>query len=358
MLAGLTPAAWDELAGPHFYSTSAWLRFCAAEYGGSGDAVVRDGAAVPYVELTGPPALPLYRWTEQLAARGLPAPPPAGLMVGPREGYQTHFLGAPEGVPALIEELRARAAGRPCVAMYLPTSELELARRAGVTAPAVVMDADAWTAVDGWPGYLSSKKRYRIRTGRRAFEDAGYKIRHLPLADCVDLLAVPASKTLAKYGIDSEPEVERVALNSHAVHMGAAARVALCCRDGGDPVGFCLYYVGTDAIFLRWAGFDYDRLSGAAEYGNVVLAAQLDLAAELGLRWVHAGLKSYEAKALYGAKLRPVWLLDLSPDSVLNAAADQVRQHNASFYRRLSEDPRTASALDPETWRSIHEDTG
>ncbi|MGI5270362.1 GNAT family N-acetyltransferase [Nonomuraea sp. CA-218870] len=358
MLGGLTPEAWDGLAGPHFYSTSAWLRFCAAEYGGRSDAVVRDGAAVPYTELTGPPMLPLYRWTEQLSARGLPAPPPEGLLVGPREGYQTHFLGAPEGVPALVEELRGRAAGRPCVAMYLPPSELESVRRAGVTAPAVVMDADAWIAVDDWPGYLSKRKRYRVRAGRRAFEEAGYTIKHVPLAECVDLLAVPASRTLAKYGVDSEPEEERGALRGHVRNMGEAARVAICCRDGGDPVGFCLYYVGTDTIFLRWAGFDYDRLADADEYGNVVLVSQLDLAAELGLRWVHAGLKSSAAKALYGATLRPVWLADLSADSVLEGAADQVRRHNADVCRELREDPRTAGALDPETWRSIDEQTG
>ncbi|MFG1944095.1 GNAT family N-acetyltransferase [Nonomuraea sp. NPDC048826] len=358
MLGGLTPEAWDDLAGPRFYSTSAWLRFCAAEYGGKSDAVVRDGAAVPYTELTEPPMLPLYRWTEQLEARGLPAPPPAGLLVGPREGYQTHFLGAPEGVPALVAELRERADGRPCVAMYLPPSELEPLRDAGVTAPPVVMDADAWIAVDDWPGYLSKRKRYRVRAGRRAFEEAGYVISHVPLAECVDLLGVPAAKTLAKYGIDSRPEEELAALRGHADSMGEAARVAVCRRDGGDPVGFCLYYVGTDAIFLRWAGFDYDRLADVDEYGNVVLVSQLDLAAELGLRWVHAGLKSSAAKALYGARLRPVWLVDLTPGSVLDGAADQVRRHNADVYRELRDDPRTAGALDPETWRSIHEDTG
>ncbi|AQZ62383.1 unnamed protein product [[Actinomadura] parvosata subsp. kistnae] len=358
MFGGLTPAAWDALAGPRFYSTSAWLRFCAAEYGGCGDAVVRDGAAVPYVELDGPPARGPYRWGELLAARGLPAPPPGGLLVGPREGYQTHFLGEPGGVPGVIAELRERAAGRPCVALYVPTSEVELARRAGVRAPAVVLEADAWIAVDGWPGYLSRKKRYMVRSARRAFAEAGYTVKHLPLAECVGSLAVPAAKTLAKYGIDTDPDTELVALNSHAEHMGEAARVAVCFRDGGEPVGFCLYYVGTDAIFLRWAGFDYDRLSGAHEYANVVLASQLDLAAELGLRWVHAGVQAPAAKALYGARLRPLWLLDLSPDSVLAAAAEQVRRHNAQFCRRLREDPRTGGALDLETWGSIDEETG
>ncbi|WP_084960748.1 hypothetical protein [Thermoactinospora rubra] len=355
MFGGLTEAAWDELAGPRFYSTSAWLRYCAAEYGGPGEAVVGDGAAVPYVEVAGTSGLASYDWSGQLAARGLPAPPPAGLLVGPREGYQTHFLGAPEGVPGLVERLRARARDRPCVAMYLPTSEVELARRAGVTAPPVVLETDAWIAVEGWPDYLPRKRRYAVRAARRVFHEAGYKIRHMALGECVDHLAGAAVATLAKHGVDAEPEEERRALRSHAVHMGEAARVAVLSREDERPLGFCLYYVGTDAVFLRWAGFDYPRLSGAAEYFNLTLFSQLDLAAELGLRWVHAGTKSIEAKALYGARLRPLWLVDLTPDSVLHAAREQVRRHNAEAHRRLLDDPRTAGALDTDTWQAIHD---
>ena len=51
-----------------------------------------------------------------------------------------------------------------------------------------------------------------------------------------------------------------------------------------------------------------------------VYYAPVRMAAELGLRWVHPGIESPDAKALRGAQLRPLWLLDLSEDSVLLTA--------------------------------------
>jgi hypothetical protein len=355
VLGGLTPAAWDQLAGRSFYSTSAWLTFCAAEYGGPSEAVVSDGAAAPFVTLREPPSRSAYSWADALSARGLPAPPPTGLLVGPREGYQTHLLGPTAAAADLVEQLRSEAADLPCVAMYLPTSEVHLLRQAGVTAPPVLLEADAWIHVpEGgsaeWLAALSKKRRRSARDSRRAFREAGYTITHLPLAEAYEQLAVAAAATLTKYGHDAQAEGERLALRSHAVHMVDAAKVAVCSLGGGDPVGFCLYYVWADTIFLRWAGFDYSRLAGAAEYFNVVLFSQIELAAELGLRWVHAGVKSTVAKALYGARLHPLWLVDLTRDSVLASVPGEVRRHNASVHEQLLGDPRTASALDSDTW--------
>src|SRR2546421_7074815 len=80
LLGGLTPEAWDRLAGAEFYSTARWLAFVAMHGGGEpGAAVARvDGepvAVVPFTELAAPPP-PLYRWHDVLTGHGLPSPEP------------------------------------------------------------------------------------------------------------------------------------------------------------------------------------------------------------------------------------------------------------------------------------------
>ena len=94
---GLSPEAWDRLAGDRFYSTSAWLRFCTAETNVPGRAVVtrsggEPGWAVPVRALGGLPEWTSYRWNGHLEEFGLPLLPPTGTLVGPPEGFQTHFL--------------------------------------------------------------------------------------------------------------------------------------------------------------------------------------------------------------------------------------------------------------------------
>lgn len=75
----------------------------------------------------------------------------------------------------------------------------------------------------------------------------------------------------------------------------------------------------------------------------------------LGVRWIHAGLKATTAKALRGVELRPLWLVDLTPDSPLDGAGQLVRAHNLSIFENLASHHRTASAsaLVEEDWRAL-----
>lgn len=367
------PDEWDQLAGGRFYSTSAWLSFSGAEPGAASGAVVccDDGVlegAVPVAELTAQP-MPLYRWNDVLAVHDLPLLPSAGLLVGPRQGYQTHFL-VSKSKPArilvanLIDEVRQlHSAGgklgeRACVAMYMTTHDALTARSVGVSAQPVLLGADAWIEVPlgGWQAWLdsmTSKRARKIRKEVRRFREAGYEISHMSLSQCYGELAIAAARTQAKYGNVGQPTDYLLSLRRHVERMGAVAKVAVCSLGKGDPVGFCIYFVWDDTIFLRWCGFDYERLiDGATEYFNLLYYEQVRLAAKLGLRWIHAGIKSSEAKAHRGAELRPLWLVDLAEDSVLIGASDQVRRHNIREYQRLAEDSRTATALvDHDSWQ-------
>jgi hypothetical protein len=368
-LGGLTPQVWDGLAGPHFYSTARWLTFCATDFGRGSHAAVayqrgRATCAVPYAEVQD--SLPgAYRWDVILARAELAAPPLRGLLVGSREGYQTHLLtgGAQvstEVVQDLVTQLRAAVptgdgTGPACMAMYVSSDDALALGRAGVTATPVMLETDAWIPLGdhGWSSWsdgIPPKRRGNLRREVQAFREAGYRIEHMPLRESIDLLGGLPSATLAKYGHDNDPVEELRALRHHVECMGDAAVTALCWNADDVLVGFCLYYVWLDTIFLRWAGFDYRRLLGAGEYFNICYYAQIERAEQLGVRQLHAGVKSAEAKALRGAVLRPLWLLDLTEDSPLGAQESRIRRHNGEALRRLVTDPRTADAVDETAW--------
>uniref|UniRef100_A0AAU2VKQ2 GNAT family N-acetyltransferase n=1 Tax=Streptomyces sp. NBC_00008 TaxID=2903610 RepID=A0AAU2VKQ2_9ACTN len=369
---GMTAGEWDRLAGEKFYSTSAWLRFCSAEAGTDGRAVTATSArgpvcGVPVRELTGLPEWSRYRWNQRLSEAELPLLPDSGLLVGPPEGFQTHFLTAPgangaaaESMRSLVALLRAEAARPPdgdtskdvrgCTAMYVTTEGAAAAREAGVTAEPVLLDADAWIPVPagGWEPWLDSlpsKRRRNVRHEDRAFRAAGYRIEHLPLSACVEKLGKAAASTLWKYGHQTTPETELISLRRVAEILGDLASVAVCWLEEGDPLGFCIYYQWGDTVYLRWAGFDYERLAGSAEYFNLLYYSQIQRSPETGIRWIHAGATAQAAKALRGAELRPLWMLDLGADSPHERGADQVREHNARMRKELLDDPRTAASL-------------
>jgi predicted N-acyltransferase len=361
------PASWDRLAGGHFYSSSGWLSFTNSEPGAISGAVTGwEGdelvAAVPVAKLTAPP-MPFYRWNDLLSSYGLPLLPANGVLVGPRQGYQTHFLVAESNrgtavMADLVERIRRLPADSDSarVAMYVTTEDALAIREAGVDAPPVFLDADAWFPVhpDGWQAWLDAQPRNRkvkARKEARRFREAGYQITHLPLADCYERLAVAAASTQSKYGHTGDPEHYRQSLRRYSEEMGESARVSICTRESDDPVGFCVYFHWGDTLFLRWCGFDYSRLCGVAEYFNLLYYDQLQRAAQLGVRWIHAGIKSVEAKARRGARLRPLWMVDLTPGSVLTEAVDRIREHNARGYQSLADDSQTSAALvDQEPW--------
>jgi uncharacterized protein len=363
----ISRAEWDELAGRNFYSSANWLDFCATEHKAVVDAVVAAGdgtaaeVAVPLfsgADLAGSP----YDWNAQLASWSLPTLPTGGLLVGPREGYQTHVLRAtprptPGAVTQLLTELRARAAEKACVAMYLNTEDVRLLRAAGVPAPAVVLECDAWLPVpdggfDTWLAALSGKRRYFVRKEVAAFTSAGFRIQHLPLRECSAAIAPLAVRTEARHGYHATPAEDLATFRNHERCLGDAAMIALCTLDD-IPVGFCLYYVWRDTVFLRWAGFDYPRLRNAYEYFNLVFYEQLRWAAEREIRWIHAGIKAIKAKAMRGAIIRPLWLLDLAATSPLVGAERAVHDHNAAFLDELLADSALASGIADRTeWHS------
>jgi hypothetical protein len=84
-------------------------------------------------------------------------------------------------------------------------------------------------------------------------------------------------------------------------------------------------------------GFDYAALPGAYEYFTVAFYEPIRYAYAHGLRRIHLGRESYQAKVRRGARLRPLWgVLRPDPADPLPAGpnAAEVRRGNA---RRLAD---------------------
>ncbi|NUT39209.1 MAG: GNAT family N-acetyltransferase [Thermoactinospora sp.] len=345
-LAGPISLTWDKLAGDRFYSTRPWLAYCSETALAPAAAVVVDlpggGMAGLPVSLAGRNLQPFCDWHTLLQQRGLPLPPRFGLMAGPVLGHQTHLLRTPgvgrkQAAAAVRDSLAGT--GLPTIGMFLVTPDAAALREAGAPVTPVLLDADAWLAVpeggwDEWLAGLSRGRRHAVRQESSRFAEAGYRLREVALGECAEAVAVQMEETEAKYGRTGLLYLET--LLSQARHLGDQARVLLCLPPDGPAVGHVLFYVYGYTLYIRSAGFHYARLRGVAEYFNVVIYQMLRRAAAIGARWVHLGTGSSEAKALRGARLRPLWLVDLSPASVLAGLDEQVVAANAATLARLS----------------------
>ncbi|THC44777.1 peptidogalycan biosysnthesis protein [Streptomyces sp. A1499] len=375
---GLGVEEWDRLAGDHLYATSGWLDFCVDDPGGrtlTGNVHARlpgGTAAVPvtavWEENNG-----FYQWSRLLSQAGLTAAAPQGLLVGPRRGYQTNLLisdglDRTEGASVLLDELadlrrRAvadrlfdydRADQLPCRAMFMNSTDVRALRAAGVRAEPVLCAADAWIRTEGedWHGWmrtLPSKRRGElIRRDQRRFDSAGYHFSELPLSECYEEAARMSQGTQARYGQPADVAVLAESLRVQAEAMGDAARVLMCARKDGPPVGFLLFYRWGDATFLKGAGFHYDQLVDVAEYFNLVYYEPVRDALRHGRRWMHAGIASTDTKAMRGAEVRPLWMLDVFGDATDN---DTIRAYNAAQLRELTESSTAvAKAVVEDEW--------
>jgi len=368
-LGGLTDSRWDELASDRFYSSAFWLRLVALEPGATSGGVHVDlagggRAAVPVAAVADTDELPNphLRWPRLLADRGLASPPPHGLLVGQRRGYLVHLLHTPGTDPlaaaaALLDAVRSlplTPSDGARVALYLTTPDVLALRTAGVRTMPVALAADAWIEIPpgGWDAWLashSSKRQRRVREEIRRFEAAGYRIEHRPLADAYAEVGRLAARTEQRYGIPADPDGYVEGFRRHAELAGERAEVLLCAVGDEPPVGCVLYVRDGDTVYLRAVGFDYERLRGVGEYFNLTYYTPARFP---GVRWLHAGIGTPDGKALRGAELRPLWLLDLSADSPLLGRDAEVLAHNSAFHGRLAaSSPAVARALIEPDWK-------
>lgn len=338
-------AALDALATT-LCTSSSWLRFSETERAGVVSsyllACAQDGTLAA--------VLPMYHMDREtnpnyLLRRVFPAAQTGDgpqVLIGNRHGYDN----------ALMTHPGLRPQDRQAVFAQLVSAALDLVRADGATtawwpyldyasmrvlrpllgdAVPVAMKSECSLRLPGagfsdYLGHLSRGRRSAIRAERTRFAAAGYGVRGRRLSASVDDIARLGVETIRKHGGALDVETARQMTAAQAKTLDDVSLVWTCTQED-RAVGVALLMDHNDTSYLRMAGFDYAKMSGAAEYFELAIYRPIERAYSLGITNLSLGLSSYRAKTLRGALLRTRWALPLLVPAWPVA---QARRHNAA----------------------------
>jgi hypothetical protein len=348
-------AGWDDLANGAgtFYTSAAWLAYSDRGAAARSRYYVGEQDGRPVAALSA-------HWNpddaeEYLAAAALGVAAGPTLTLGGRRAYRSAVLARDDGAAHLPDLVARAVADAPATDgrwwwPYLTSADaatvLDAARGAGVDCHPHLVSVEA--TLDVVPGddlvgqvdALSTRqRRTNARRELRAFDESGLTVRVADLGAEHDALGPLLANVQRKYGHGADDAAMRGALRRQAESLGAHATTLVCEDEAGDPVGFALLYRWGDELALRVVGFDYERLRGASEYGQLTCWAVVRHARDRGVRRIHMGIDSYEAKARRGARLGPLWAVtNLGPQSperrtaVLAGLGDLPRHESATLH--------------------------
>lgn len=344
---------WDQLAsGRSFYLAADWLRFADT------DRVAR--SQYLGISIGGRPvaALSAHRAPKEIddgyvAARTLRFPPGAPpvdddvLTLGGRRGFLSGVLVAPDidrsAAAGHLAGLIRHATGTASWWWpYLIDSDADVAldagrRLGGTTGPGVhligadcVIDVTGRGVDDHVAALPTRQRRTNFRREEKRFADSGLEIRQVSLAEHWPRLGPLLAAVQQKYGHRQSADEFRARLRRQGEHLAARA-VVFACFDHDIIVGFALAYRWGEELALRVVGFDYERLRGADEYAQLAVHAPLRYCYARGLRRLHLGTASYEAKCRRGARPRPLWAVTSLPGPDPGSLARTARRIAASM---------------------------
>ncbi|MFJ5294426.1 GNAT family N-acetyltransferase [Streptomyces sp. NPDC088348] len=226
-----------------------------------------------------------------------------------------------------------------------------------VPRPVLGYGGDAWIDIHGISmadhlAAVSPKRRGLIRREMRHFSKHGLRITVEDPRKYVEKILYLVGQLAEKYGTENPDDEVRSLLERPEPALGAAARL-FACWDGDTMVGMALGYEWGDRLYMRIAGFDYDRLPGAFEYFNTVIYEPLQHCYRAGLRGLHLGSGSHQAKALRGARIEPLVSLVLPLGKLLST--DPVNASARRTARRYWEGQFAAipNAFDQGRWTRL-----
>lgn len=244
------------------------------------------------------------------------------ILGGTRAGYHNEILVRPDREEALrriamkaltdrfldlADELGARSAAL----MYMVPRDVRSALRALPEHTwSLLSDANAsievrWDSFEGYLASLPSRRRSNVRREVKLFSDPDLSLSTAPLGECYQEIAPLATEHLRRYGSAITADLMEKRLAEQVAYLDGVSRVILC-RKGRGLVGFALFYEWEKHLYARMVGMSTDAKRYAA-YFNLTYYQPLRQATEEGLRQLHLGPDSYEAKLLRGARLLPLW---------------------------------------------------
>jgi uncharacterized protein len=327
-LDAVPPADWDELAAESgYYLSHQWLRSIEADPSARAEYVLvrrqaKLVAASPLYDVKAenndfyqPARLVDGRWTGKYIIAGARRAYANGLLVHPALDAGMRR----QTIRALMDAIGERVQGSPAqgaLFLYLPTySAREIQSAAGLvlagdplltTAEAVI--SPTGNCMDDYLASFSPRRRRKFRHEMSVFQQAGYDVAEESLSACWDEAGVLLGNLQRRYGHLGSDERWKAALRRQADVLSERG-VVFGCRDNGKLVAFCLAFPFGETLYVRLAGFDYQALRGAFEYFNLIFYEPLRYLFQHGLRRLHLGRESYDAKVLRGATLAPLWSL-------------------------------------------------
>ena len=366
---------WDELAsGRSFYVAADWLRFADTDrvarsqylglsIGGRLVAALSSHWAPNEVDAGYVAARTLER------ASGAPSINDDVLTLGGRRGFLSGVLVAPdidrsaaaEHLAELIRHATGTASARGVAWWwpYLISSDVDVvmaagSRLGGAAGPGIhlvgadcVIDVVGTTIDDHVAALPTRQRRTNFRREEKRFIDSGLEIRRVNLPGYWSHLGFLLAAVQQKYGHRQSAGELGARLRRQGEQLASRA-VVFACFDGDIIVGFALAYQWAGELTLRVVGFDYERLPGAGEYAQLAVHAPLRYCYQHGLRRLHLGTETYEAKCRRGARPRPLWAVTSLPGPDRGTLARTARRIAASMPAHESE---SFTAQVEQSWR-------
>lgn len=320
-------------------------------------------------------ALPLYPISAEtnqyylLRAHFADLPPTAGteFLLGTSGGYRNAPLVAENATPQERSEalhlllttarnLIAEAGGSAAGLLFLTAEGVDRVHAAGVMVhTALTYVGDAWLEVrgEGFTDYqesLSHNRKRQVHKEIRRFREAGFTVDLDDPEDNLDLIVSLVDQLNRKYGRVIPDHVQERMLTRQFEVLGAQARL-FTCRRNGAVVAVTLGYEWGDWLYLRLIGFDYAKLDNAYEYFNLNIYEPLRYCYARGLRGLHLGAASHQAKGARGARIEPLVSMLLTTDVVDDPVPAAHQEEVARYWEE--EMTRLPRAWNVKVWRRM-----
>jgi hypothetical protein len=158
--------------------------------------------------------------------------------------------------------------------------------------------------LDGYVSWLPRSHRAGVRKEIRLLHEAGVRTRFEKITDdAAEFLAPYDARASRLHGIDKSLEQSRLSLHGLAGLRQGEAILGLSELDG-DVLAFSTAVLYDGTLYVRQFGKLNDDLRLPIYYG-LVYYAHVELATQRGVRQIHYGLESENAKRLRGCELVP-----------------------------------------------------
>ena len=161
-----------------------------------------------------------------------------------------------------------------------------------------------WSSFDDYLATFRSPRRVAIKRERRGFLEEGLTLNVVRGADALSDEFVPLQVSLVeKYG--GHVDVDFLSATYAALRRRLGDEpIAFRAEKDGRLVGFILFFEHAGALYARATGFDHEALARHSFcYFNTLFYAPLEWGMSSGIRKIHYGFATYDAKMKRGCKL-------------------------------------------------------